>query len=350
MTAQQAMSVTVREARETSDPSMLVKEPLVSVHMITYNHGRYLRDAIESVIHQQTGFPFELIVGEDCSTDETRRVALDLQRRYPTTIRVVHSESNVGARANSERVLTKARGKYVAFCEGDDYWHNLFKLQKQVSFLEQHPDYVLVHSGFRVQIGQTIVSGAGMVPVTVPSGDVFETLMEANFIATCTVCMRRDVAADYFASQFRTERYLMDDYPHWLFASRQGAIGYIDEPLATYRCIAGSAMRRTPDAALRMELSARQVRADFAQEYACRAEVLSSALRKSNRIVLRMAVDLADRERFLQEYRWYRKNDPSWRCDGEMAIRFIFFKLGLFRAARHCRRWVQRIPIFAGHE
>ena len=82
---------------EISDPSVMAVKPLVSVLMITYNHGPYIADAIEGVVSQKTDFPMELIIGEDCSTDNTRKIALDYQRRYPETIRVIYSDRNVGA-------------------------------------------------------------------------------------------------------------------------------------------------------------------------------------------------------------------------------------------------------------
>jgi glycosyltransferase involved in cell wall biosynthesis len=322
---------------EVANRAALVKEPLVSVHMITYNHEAYLTDAIEGVVRQKTEYPFELIIGEDCSKDKTRGIALAYQRRHPDKIAVLYSGSNVGPFANSRRVHLKQRGKYVALCEGDDYWHDPLKLQKQVSFLESHPDHVLVHSAFRVQTGEVIEPGP-VFAEGIPTGRVFENLLRSNFIATCTVCMRQTVAADYYASSWRTNGYLMDDYPQWLFASQQGLIGYIDEPLATYRCTPGSVMRRTPDAALRMELSARQVKKDFVEQYGSSADALAAGLSTSNLRLLGMAIELADRATFLEEYQWYRRNNPGWRKDRQMLVRFLLFKLGLFTAARNFRR------------
>jgi glycosyltransferase involved in cell wall biosynthesis len=329
---------------EVADHAALVKAPVISVHMITYNHEPYLADAIEGVIRQQTEYPFELLIGEDCSTDKTRAIALAFQRRHPDRIAVLYSGSNVGALANSKRVFLKERGKYVAYCEGDDYWHDPSKLQKQVTFLEAHPDHVLVHSALRVQTGQAI-KPRWTILERIPTGRVFEELLQGNFIATCTACIRRSVMADYFASGITRNGYLMDDYPRWLFASQQGLVGYIDEPLATYRRTPGSLTGRTPDAELRMEISARKVRMDFADRYGGSAEVLAAALSKSNRRVLNMAADLADRTTFLEEYRWYRMNNPDWRKDHRMLVRFLLFKLRLFRAARNCRRLV---PVLKG--
>ena len=106
---------------ETSDPVLLVKDPRVSVLMITYNHADYLAEAIEGVVQQKCGFPFELIIGEDASTDATRQVALDYQKRYPEVVRVVHSAANVGMNANSLRILLN-----ISLADAGRFVHTVF--------------------------------------------------------------------------------------------------------------------------------------------------------------------------------------------------------------------------------
>ena len=120
--------------------------PSISVYMITFNQKEYIGRAIDSVLGQKTSFSFELVIGEDCSTDGTREIVLKYQKRYPDIIRVVTSKKNVGMHKNSVRTIEACRGKYIAFCEGDDYWHDLKKLQKQCQYLESHPECGLVHS------------------------------------------------------------------------------------------------------------------------------------------------------------------------------------------------------------
>ena len=129
---------------EASDPCRLVKEPLVSVMMSTFNHEKYLGQAIESVLDQQRTFPIELIIAEDCSSDETRKIAFAYQKRAPESIRVLYSERNVGMHANGRRARFAARGKYGAWCEGDDFWHRQDKLSLQIPVLEENRD---VHPG-----------------------------------------------------------------------------------------------------------------------------------------------------------------------------------------------------------
>ncbi len=116
-------------------------EPLVSVITITYNHGSFITRTIEGVLMQKTDFPFEFIIAEDCSTDNTREIIQSYADKYPKIIRIITSDSNVGAVENETRALLQSKGKFVAFCEGDDYWTDPLKLQKQVDFLENHQEY-----------------------------------------------------------------------------------------------------------------------------------------------------------------------------------------------------------------
>ena len=127
-----------------------VPEPLVSVRTSTYNHGKYIKACIEGVLMQKTTFPIEFIIGEDCSTDETREIVFGYAKRYPDIIRVITADYNVGSKANGRRCIRACRGKYMAICEGDDYWTDPYKLQKQVDFLEGHPEYVFCCHRFRM--------------------------------------------------------------------------------------------------------------------------------------------------------------------------------------------------------
>lgn len=118
-----------------------MQTPLLSIITITYNHESFIAKTIEGVLMQRVNFSIEFIIAEDCSTDNTLGIIVEYQKKYPDLIKVITSESNVGAVLNERRAMLAAKGKYIAFCEGDDYWTDPFKLQKQVDFLEQNPDY-----------------------------------------------------------------------------------------------------------------------------------------------------------------------------------------------------------------
>ena len=100
--------------------SPLEEEVMVSVCMITYNHEAYIAQAIEGVLMQQTDFPIELVIGEDCSTDRTRAICLEYQQRHPGIIRLALRERNIGMMPNFVQTLQACEGKYIALCEGDD--------------------------------------------------------------------------------------------------------------------------------------------------------------------------------------------------------------------------------------
>jgi len=113
--------------------------PKVSVCMITYNHAKYIREAIESVLKQKTDFSYELVIGEDCSTDDTKKIIQKYLSNNPKIIKAIFNKKNIGIVPNSINTLKMCRGKYVAYLEGDDYWTDVNKLKTQIHYLEKHP-------------------------------------------------------------------------------------------------------------------------------------------------------------------------------------------------------------------
>lgn len=116
---------------------------MVSVCCITYNHEKYIAQALEGFLMQKTNFKFEILIGEDKSTDGTRAIIETYCKQYPGMIKLITHDVNIGAIRNQIGVLTQAKGKYVAMCDGDDFWTDASKLQKQVDFLESNDDYVI---------------------------------------------------------------------------------------------------------------------------------------------------------------------------------------------------------------
>lgn len=128
----------------------MMKAPLVSVCCITYNHAPFIRKAIEGFLMQKVNFPIEYIIAEDCSTDNTLAICKSYAEKYPDIIRIITSEHNVGGIENERRAMLAAKGRYIALCEGDDYWTDPLKLQKQVDFLESHPDYSVTFHRYKI--------------------------------------------------------------------------------------------------------------------------------------------------------------------------------------------------------
>ncbi len=214
-------------------------EPLVSVKMITYNHAPYISKAIECVLAQKTTFPFELVIGEDCSTDGTREIVLGYAVRYPDVIRLITSDRNVGMRANGKRTNRACRGKYIAYCEGDDYWHRSDKLQAQVDYLEAHPECGLVHSDHdRCYIGWDVVikdffRTTGNLPPD--DFDIFKG-WGGYHILTCTVMARNSLVQGILSDPgiYGSEKSGATDIPLFIEIAMASEIGFIGESLATY--------------------------------------------------------------------------------------------------------------------
>ena len=126
-----------------------VENPLVSVVIPSYNRSETVAQTIGSIVNQKCDFAFEIIIGDDCSTDNARQVLLEYQKKYPTLIKLLFYEQNIGLGANWATCVKHCRGKYLANCDNDDYWHNPNKLQFQVDFLETNLEYGVVHTDFR---------------------------------------------------------------------------------------------------------------------------------------------------------------------------------------------------------
>lgn len=241
-----------------SEPLELVERPLVSVLMSTYNHAEYLAEAIEGVMAQRASFDYELIIGEDASTDSTRQIALEYQRRYPEKIVVVTAAGNVGPYANIRRIFAQSRGRYIAFCEGDDFWCTADKLERQIACFERDPAVGGVHSNWtrmKRQNGTWIAAWHDSVHRRVPAklleGDVFSTFYFPKILRTCTVVYRRDALTAYYRSPLGTNRYRFGDAAMAAFISGHWRIAYLPEVTAVYRLSPGSALRSGREGRLR---------------------------------------------------------------------------------------------------
>ncbi|MGA2531665.1 MAG: glycosyltransferase [Candidatus Aminicenantales bacterium] len=206
--------------------------------MITYNHENYIRSAIEGVLMQKTAFKIELVIGEDCSTDDTRNICKEHEQKNPAVVKLLQSKVNLGMMLNTLRTLDACRGKYIAICEGDDYWTDSSKLQMQVDLLEANPDYGLVFtdaSHYYEQNDTLIPAYDKTFRRKIPTGDVLPILLQGNNpYRTCTSMFRRSLIREY-AGILTKHRFKMGDWVLWLFIAGQAKIGYLDHPTAVYR-------------------------------------------------------------------------------------------------------------------
>ena len=208
----------------------------VSVCVITYNHERFIAQALDSAL-MQTGVEFELVVGEDCSTDGTRAILLEYRRRYPDKLRLLLPEQNLGMLRNFTETIQACHGQYVALLEGDDYWTDPQKLRKQVSFLDARPDCVLCfHTVAELEEGQAQPSrnyppdGQRKALYTV------EDLLVLNPMHTCSVVFRGGLVP-HFPDWFYQLR--LGDWTLHLLNTQYGHAGYLRECMAVYRLHSG---------------------------------------------------------------------------------------------------------------
>ena len=160
-----------------------MKKIKVSACIITYNHEKFIEDCLEAAISQKLDFDYEIIIGEDKSTDNTLAICKEYERAYPELIRVIERPENLGLIGNWMDTLDQCRGDYIAMCEGDDFWTDFLKLQKQVSFLENNPDYALSCTKVQTANGDQV----GVVNHSKIFGKVtLDSLLRKNQFATCT--------------------------------------------------------------------------------------------------------------------------------------------------------------------
>jgi glycosyltransferase involved in cell wall biosynthesis len=166
----------------------MTRKPLVSVIIITYNQENYIGQALESIVTQKTSFEFEVLVGDDMSTDKTPAIISDFAQRYPAIIKPIIRKKNLGPAPNFVETLKLSQGRYIAICEGDDYWTDPLKLQRQADFLDANPDCVVCFHPVRV-IYENGTHEDEIYPVQ-KDGFTLERLVEGNFIQTNSVMYR----------------------------------------------------------------------------------------------------------------------------------------------------------------
>jgi glycosyltransferase involved in cell wall biosynthesis len=205
-------------------------KPKVDILMMTYNHESFIAQAIEGVLMQETDFPFRLIIGEDFSSDHTRNICLAYAQKYPDRIHVVQRDKNIGPYQNFVELYNLCDAPFIALCEGDDYWVNEYKLQKQVDFLESNKDYIICfHSVEEVkQDGNRVISNKNQQQTT----DI-KDLINGWYMNTASYVFRnikKIVFPDWFFSVKATDLCF-----HILIAEDGGKIHFMDEPMAVYR-------------------------------------------------------------------------------------------------------------------
>lgn len=211
-----------------------VKVPLVSVYCMTYNHENTIGQAIEGIVSQKTDFPFELIVHDDASTDSTADIVKNYAERYPDVIRTVLQKENQFRNCNIIKsfIHPVSRGSYIAICEGDDYWTDSSKLQKQVNYMSSHPECSMCFHAV-----EELHSDKSLIPYRPlkTSGEVSAQTIVARggqFCPSVSLIFRRDVMDCW--PEFRDVADVYD-YPAQVLAASMGSVYYIDSCMGVYR-------------------------------------------------------------------------------------------------------------------
>lgn len=218
-------------------------KPLVSICSITYNHAPYIRECLDSFLMQKTDFPYEIIINDDCSTDGTTEIIKEYAEKYPDIIHPIFQDENQyqkGVRGMFQHfVIPRAKGKYIALCEGDDYWTDPLKLQKQVDFLESHPDYGMCYT--KTKYFYQRLNKFGKENWGGPFTELDQLLIFNYCVPTASIVIRHSILSQYYESVKETTKWEMGDYPMSLYASGISKIYFMDECLCVYRVLPNSA-------------------------------------------------------------------------------------------------------------
>ena len=208
----------------------------LSVCIITYNQEKYLPQALDSILNQEHNYSYEIIVGEDCSTDNTRKVLEDYATKYPDIIKPIYNNHNLGLLKNYYNVLSHCNGKYIMECAGDDYWLP-GKVQKQISFMEQN-NYVGLCYGKKIDYIQNCNK---KINTSCKGFTEYSDLIQYNSIPAASVCIRNELLKKYINEVRPLDKdWKMEDYPMWLWFSMNSKIVYMDNRFIVYRVLENS--------------------------------------------------------------------------------------------------------------
>jgi glycosyltransferase involved in cell wall biosynthesis len=249
---------------------------LVSICCLAYNHELYIQECLDGFMMQKTNFKFEILIHDDASTDRTAEIIKIYEEKYPEILKPIYQTENQFSKKigsiTSAFNFPRVKGKYIAICEGDDYWTDPYKLQKQVDFLESNPDYGLVHTDcdyfihhkniFERNANRNLLNNYKL-----SSGkELFDLLISGNYkVRTATVLFREELL-DVISTN--RPKFLMGDTPMWLDFSQNTKFKYFDEVTTVYRVLVNSASR-SPSLIrnLRFSLSMAEMRLFYVKKY-----------------------------------------------------------------------------------
>ena len=217
--------------------------PLVSISCITYNHAPYIRQCLDGMLMQKTSFAFEILIHDDASTDGTDTIIKEYADKYPNIIKPIFETENQYQSGKPIGTLVwnlpRAKGKYIALCEGDDYWIDENKLQMQVDFLEKNPEYGMCYTkAYKYIQDKKKIKGSFGSKVN----DFSDLLINGNRIPTLSVCSRLNLMRKYSKEiEPSKKHWLMGDYPMWLWIAHNSKLKFFNDYTCIYRVLSESA-------------------------------------------------------------------------------------------------------------
>ncbi len=217
---------------------------ILTVCLITYNHDQYVEQAIDSILMQKTNFDWKLVIADDCSKDNTREILKRYQQKYPEKIHLILQEKNVGPATNFIELITYPNSKYIAYLEGDDYWIDEFKLQKQVDFLENNNEYV-IHSSAAQYIKNGLLTEETIGYENESKTFEITDFYRNNNLVSCTI-MYRNVLKEF--PEFYKKLAFGDWFLYILLMHKTGGKSYrLNEIFSAYRIHNTSSMANLTD-------------------------------------------------------------------------------------------------------
>lgn len=218
--------------------------PVVSILIPTYNHADHIAQAIQSALDQQTDFAVEILVGDDCSTDGTTRIVREFEHRWPDLIRTFIPDENGGGHANFNRLYRAASGEFIAQLEGDDYWTDPHKLEKQVALLRHRDDLALCFHKVRIEYEDGSGRPDEITNQSDPETSGLARITRFNYIWTCSTMFRNrliDGLPDWI------NPLPLGDWPLFVLLAEHGDLGLIDEVMSVYRIHSGNTWGNRPE-------------------------------------------------------------------------------------------------------
>ena len=291
----------------------------VTVFCLTYNHVAYIETAVKSFLMQETNFDYEIVIHDDASTDGTTDILKKYQRLFPNKVVVVSEAENQYQNGEKNLLLTMKpyiRGKYVALCEGDDYWTDAKKLQRQVDFLDSHPEYSLcVHNSIieDCQSGKTQIYRKTISDEIIPLQKIF--LRNRRLFCTSSMVYR----SSFF---LRPDTFYIDkigDYPLAVYLAMEGKIYYMNHVMSVYRRAAEGSY----------SFKAQEHEKAYIENLNCK---LDDFYYRLDRDYNKRYSDLTEKARSVNECMWYLKVEKDIKKAFEIkaGIKYLPFKVKLY--------------------